>query len=54
MQSLIRRVNVNENVDGDGLVVDPAYAFTQALPPMLAALHAVLAPEGRRGRFTIV
>jgi len=31
---------------------NPPYAFTQALPPLLEALHAVLAPEGHRGEIT--
>lgn len=36
--------------NGAGLfVVNPPYAFTQALPPMLEALRAALAPEGHRG-----
>ncbi|MEH3099930.1 23S rRNA (adenine(2030)-N(6))-methyltransferase RlmJ [Sphingomonas adhaesiva] len=36
--------------NGAGLfVVNPPYAFTQALPPLLASLRAVLAPEGHRG-----
>ncbi|MES2336821.1 MAG: 23S rRNA (adenine(2030)-N(6))-methyltransferase RlmJ [Pseudomonadota bacterium] len=37
--------------NGAGLfIVNPPYAFTQALPSMLAALRAVLAPDGHRGR----
>jgi 23S rRNA (adenine2030-N6)-methyltransferase len=36
--------------NGAGLyIVNPPYAFTQALPPMLDALRAVLAPAGHRG-----
>ncbi|MDK4806608.1 MAG: 23S rRNA (adenine(2030)-N(6))-methyltransferase RlmJ [Novosphingobium aromaticivorans] len=36
--------------NGAGLyVVNPPYAFTQALPPLLEALRAALAPEGHRG-----
>ena len=36
--------------NGAGLyIVNPPYAFTQALPPLLEALRAVLAPEGHRG-----
>jgi len=39
--------------NGAGLfIVNPPYAFTQALPPMLAALRAALAPEGHRGTLT--
>ncbi len=33
-------------------VVNPPYAFTQALPPLLEALRAALAPEGHRGEIT--
>jgi len=33
-------------------IVNPPYAFTQALPPLLEALRAVLAPEGHRGEIT--
>lgn len=36
--------------NGAGLfVVNPPYAFTQGLPPMLEALRAALAPDGHRG-----
>ena len=36
--------------NGAGLfIVNPPYAFTQALPPALEALRAALAPEGHRG-----
>lgn len=36
--------------NGAGLfIVNPPYAFTQALPPLLEALRATLAPEGHRG-----
>ena len=36
--------------NGAGLfIVNPPYAFTQALMPLLDALRAALAPEGHRG-----
>lgn len=36
--------------NGAGLfIVNPPFAFTQALPPLLEALRAALAPEGHRG-----
>lgn len=36
--------------NGAGLfIVNPPYAFTQELPPLLEALRATLAPEGHRG-----
>lgn len=36
--------------NGAGLfIVNPPYAFTQTLPPLLEALRAALAPEGHRG-----
>jgi 23S rRNA (adenine2030-N6)-methyltransferase len=36
--------------NGAGLfIVNPPYAFTQALPPLLEALRAALAPDGHRG-----
>lgn len=39
--------------NGAGLfIVNPPYAFTQALSPMLEALRAALAPEGHRGHIT--
>ena len=39
--------------NGAGLfIINPPYAFTQALPPMLEALRASLAPEGHRGEIT--
>jgi len=39
--------------NGAGLFfVNPPYAFTQDLPPMLEALRAALAPEGHRGEIT--
>lgn len=39
--------------NGAGLfVVNPPYAFTQDLPPLLEALRAALAPEGHRGALT--
>jgi 23S rRNA (adenine2030-N6)-methyltransferase len=37
--------------NGAGLfIANPPYAFTQALPPLLEALRAALAPDGHRGR----
>jgi 23S rRNA (adenine2030-N6)-methyltransferase len=37
--------------NGAGLfIVNPPYAFTQALPPLLEALRAALAPEGHAGQ----
>ena len=37
-------------LNGAGLfIVNPPYAFTQSLPPLLEALRAALAPEGHRG-----
>ncbi len=39
--------------NGAGLfIVNPPYAFTQALPPLLEALRAALAPEWHRGEIT--
>jgi 23S rRNA (adenine2030-N6)-methyltransferase len=39
--------------NGAGLfIVNPPYAFTQGLGPMLEALRAALAPEGHRGTLT--
>ena len=39
--------------NGAGLfIVNPPYAFTQALPPLLEALRAALAPEGHQGEIT--
>ncbi|MDR6146343.1 MULTISPECIES: 23S rRNA (adenine(2030)-N(6))-methyltransferase RlmJ [unclassified Sphingomonas] len=39
--------------NGAGLfIVNPPYAFTQALPPLLEALRAALAPEGHSGVIT--
>lgn len=39
--------------NGAGLfVVNPPYAFTQGLPPLLEALRTALAPEGHRGTMT--
>jgi 23S rRNA (adenine2030-N6)-methyltransferase len=39
--------------NGAGLfIVNPPYAFTQALPPLLEALRAALAPQGHRGEIT--
>lgn len=36
--------------NGAGLfIVNPPYAFTQALPPLLEALRTALAPDGHRG-----
>lgn len=40
--------------NGAGLfIVNPPYAFTQALPPLLEALRATLAPEGHRGEISV-
>ncbi|MGP7796110.1 23S rRNA (adenine(2030)-N(6))-methyltransferase RlmJ [Sphingomonas sp. CLY1604] len=39
--------------NGAGLfIVNPPYAFMQALPPLLEALRVALAPEGHRGEIT--
>ena len=39
--------------NGAGLfIVNPPYAFIQALPPLLEALRAGLAPKGHRGEVT--
>lgn len=39
--------------NGAGLfIVNPPFAFTQGLPPLLEALRAALAPEGHRGTLT--
>ncbi len=39
--------------NGAGLfIINPPYAFTQALPPLLEALRAALAPEGHSGTIT--
>ncbi len=39
--------------NGAGLfIVNPPYAFTQELPPLLEVLRAALAPEGHKGRIT--
>jgi len=39
--------------NGAGLfIINPPYAFTQGLPPLLEALRAALAPEGHRGEMT--
>ncbi len=39
--------------NGSGLfIVNPPYAFTQELPPLLEALRAALAPEGHSGKIT--
>jgi 23S rRNA (adenine2030-N6)-methyltransferase len=39
--------------NGAGLFfVNPPYAFTEGLPPLLEALRAALAPEGHRGTLT--
>jgi 23S rRNA (adenine2030-N6)-methyltransferase len=39
--------------NGAGLfIVNPPYAFTQGLPPLLEALRAALAPAGHRGEIT--
>jgi 23S rRNA (adenine2030-N6)-methyltransferase len=40
-------------LNGSGLfIVNPPYAFTQGLPPLLQALRSALAPEGHRGTIT--
>ncbi|MDN4631145.1 23S rRNA (adenine(2030)-N(6))-methyltransferase RlmJ [Sphingomonas sp. PsM26] len=39
--------------NGAGLyIINPPYAFTQALPPLLEALRGMLAPEGHTGEIT--
>lgn len=39
--------------NGAGLfIVNPPFAFTEGLPPLLEALRAALAPEGHRGQIT--
>lgn len=39
--------------NGSGLfIVNPPFAFTQGLPPLLEALRAALAPDGHRGTLT--
>lgn len=39
--------------NGAGLfIVNPPYAFTQALPPLLETLRAALAPDGHRGEIS--
>ncbi len=39
--------------NGAGLyIVNPPYAFTQVLPPLLTALRAALAPDGHKGAIT--
>jgi 23S rRNA (adenine2030-N6)-methyltransferase len=39
--------------NGAGLfIVNPPYAFTQALPPLLEALRAAIAPGAHRGEMT--
>lgn len=39
--------------NGAGLfIVNPPYAFTEAMPPLLEALCSALAPEGHRGEIT--
>lgn len=39
--------------NGAGLfIINPPFAFTQALPPLLEALRAALAPEGHKGEIT--
>lgn len=39
--------------NGAGLfIVNPPYAFTQALPPLLEALRTALAPDGHSGEIT--
>jgi len=42
-----------DSYNGAGLyIVNPPYAFTQLLSPMLEALRIVLAPQGHRGQIT--
>lgn len=42
-----------EIYNGAGLyIINPPYALTQALPPLLEAMRAALAPEGHRGKIT--
>ena len=39
--------------NGAGLfIVNPPYAFTEGMPPLLEALRTALAPEGHRGEMT--
>lgn len=39
--------------NGAGLfIINPPYAFTQGLPPLLEALRVALAPDGHRGEIT--
>ena len=39
--------------NGAGLfIINPPYAFTEGLPPLLEALRAALAPQGHRGKIT--
>ncbi len=39
--------------NGAGLfIVNPPYAFTQALPPLIETLRTALAPQGHRGEMT--
>lgn len=39
--------------NGSGLfIINPPYAFTQGLPPLLEALRAALAPDGHKGAIT--
>jgi 23S rRNA (adenine2030-N6)-methyltransferase len=46
-------VDQPEIYNGAGLfIINPPYALTQALPPLLEALRAALAPEGHRGKIT--
>lgn len=46
-------VDQPEIYNGAGLfIVNPPYAFTQGLSPLLEALRAALAPEGHRGEIT--
>jgi 23S rRNA (adenine2030-N6)-methyltransferase len=41
--------------NGAGLfIVNPPYAFTQGLPPLLEALRATMPPMGHRGEITAV
>ena len=43
-----------DTYNGAGLfIVNPPYAFTQVLPPLLEALRAMLAPQGHRGEMMV-
>jgi hypothetical protein len=47
--SIVRSRSVRHLKRRGIFVVNPPYAFTQALPPKLEPLRAVPAPDGRRG-----